>query len=182
MYQALPWLMGAMGGAGAASAVPGTAFAGMPEWMKYLEQAVQSPNPEAAAPMLAQAGDPNAMMSLFGDTNQWSPLMPESDPLLRPQPVNTQGSFDIALANATGATNIPGQTREMQQRPKPGLTPEQQQMLLGQMPDQRGNYMPAPAAPSPGRPQLQGSMQQLQAGTVQPQRRLSLADLIYGAR
>jgi hypothetical protein len=63
----------------------------MKQWMVMQQVGQQLPT-EQAAQVMAQNGDPNMFAPLFADTKQWSPLMPESDPLLNPQPQGPMGS------------------------------------------------------------------------------------------
>lgn len=62
----------------------------------------------------------------------------------------------------------------------PGLTPQQTASLMGLMPDGKG-FNP-PGAVAPRVTPFNAQMAQLQAGSNAAPRRLSLGDLIYGAR
>ncbi len=142
--------------------------------------------------MLAQLGDPNAVAPLFADTNSWSPLMMELDPLMQgqapqvdPNMPNMQGN--IARAIGGPVPQVPMTMASAGTQPSPGvagpqngLTAEQYKMLMGQMPDQRGNYQPMSAPGAAHSKGLQGNFAMQQNVPMQAQRKPSLADLIYG--
>ena len=149
-------------------------------------------NPQQAESMLSQLGDPGAgLPQLFADASTWSPTnfgevfqgaqLAPSQAMFAGQPasLNTSSAAlsDPAAANAA----FPQPMRAKEQRQDSKLTPEQYKALMGMMPDQKSNSAPLPPPGAP-RPSSIQSMQMLQAAPVQPQRRLTLADLIYGGR
>jgi hypothetical protein len=159
----------------------------MYEGLMQLWTAMQQANtadPQQGAAMLAQMGDPGAIAPLFQDAGAWSPVMMEPDSLLNP----AMPSMQARMAQAAGGPipQVPmgaGAGGQGQPVPgqQPGLTAEQYKMLMGQMPDQRGNFNPM-SAPGVGRAAGLQQPQMLQNAPVTAGRRPSLADLIYGGR
>lgn len=155
-------------------------------------QAAASASPQQAESMLSQLGDPGAgLPQLFADATTWNPTnfgeafqgaqLAPSQATFAGQPASLNTS-SAALSNpAAASAAFPEPKRRPEQAAASDLTPEQYKELMGMMPDQRSNYNPLPPPGAP-RPSSIQSMQVLQSAPVQPQRRLTLADLIYGGR
>jgi hypothetical protein len=148
-------------------------------------------NPTQAEGMLARLGDPGAgLPQLFADASSWSPTN-FGDQFQGAQLAPSAATFagqPASLNTSTAALSDPAAASAAFPQPKsktvgaaPDLTPEQYQQLMGMMPDQKANSQVLPP-PGVARPAALGAMQMLQGSPVQPQRRMTLADLIYGGR
>lgn len=173
--------------------------------LRNLLSAAQTTGPAAtdAAAKLAELGDPQAIAPLFADAKAWDPKYfgdgfslgqnPSPEASLG-QGSNIFGFADMmnpqrqmpqsVVENFGNVPNPPGPVTPATQiaaQKTPALSKEQMATLMSGMPQG-----PTSAPPSAGIGRVTpftAQMAQLQPGQVAaPQRRLTLADLIYGAR